>query len=568
MPFIPLLGGNYEGRSVQAASQMLAVNVYPEKNPPEGQPVSPVTYYQRPGLATVGTPPITEGQRQSYRATNGALYVVVGPNVYAVSDTFGYTLLGNIADGTSPVILADNGLAIIIVDGSKTGYAIDMATNAFGVITDPSFLGALWVSQQDTFFIFADPGTNKFYLSLSNVTFAMLTGVTGRILGASIAAGGSGYSDGSYPGTALTGGTGSGATADITVSGGVITVAALADAGAGYALNDTLSASGLGPGSGFAYAVDQVATAFDPLDIASKSSAADPIVATPTIHGFLWLVGQLTSEVWAPSGAADFYYQRIPGAVVNHGCAAPYSMAQTDVSLFWLSQDAQGHGIVVRAQDTIILRISTNAIEAAIQGYSTISDAIGFCFQMAGHTFYALTFPTADVTWCFDLSTGQWHRLASIDGNGILHRWRANSFSFAYGMNLVGDYQNGNLYALDSKYLDDAGTAIPCVVTFPHVTQDGRRVIYSQFQIKAQVGYTTGRPLVAAPQASLSWSDDAGITFGSPIMQSLGASGQYITSPQWQRLGMARDRVFRLAWTADADVALSGAWANFRVAAT
>lgn len=568
MGFIPLLGGNYEGRSVQAASQLLAVNVYPEKNPPEGQPLSPVTYYQRAGISTVGTPPTTEGQRQSYRATNGALYVVVGPNVYAVSDTFGYTLLGAIGDGTSPVVFSDNGLAIVIVDGSTTGYAIDMATNAFGVITDPSFLGALWVSQQDTFFIFNNPGTNEFYLSLSNVTFDMLTGTTGRILAGSIAAGGSGYTDGSYSGVSMTGGTGTGATADITVSGGAVTAVTLVDPGAGYALNDTLSASGIGSGSGFAYAVDQVATAFDALDIASKSSSADPIVATPAIHGILWLIGQLTSEVWAPSGAADFYYQRIPGAVINHGCAAPYSVAQTDVSLFWLSQDAQGHGIVVRAQDTTILRISTNAIEAAIQSYSTISDAIGICFQIAGHTFYALIFPTTDVTWCYDLSTGQWHRIASIDGNGVLHRWRANCFSFAYGFNLVGDYQNGRLYALDNKYLDDAGTAIPCAVTFPHVTQDGRRVTYAQFQIKAQVGYATGRPLVDAPEASLSWSNDAGASFGNPVTQSLGASGQYITSPQWQRLGMARDRVFRLTWTADADLALEGAWVNARAAAT
>lgn len=568
MPFIPLLGGNYEGRSVQAASQMLAVNVYPERNPPEGQPLSPVTYYQRPGLSTVGTPPITEGQRQSYRATNGALYVVVGPKVYAVSNTFVYRLLGAIADGTSPVTFADNGLTIVIADGSATGYAIDMVTNDFGVITDPSFLGALWAAQQDTFFIFNRPGTNQFYLSLSNVTFDMLTGATGRILSGSIGAPGSGYTDGSYSAVALTGGMGSGATADITVAGGIVTAVTLDNPGGGYALNDTLSCSSIGSGTGFSYAVDQVATAFDPLDIAAKSSSADPIVATPAIHGILWLVGQLTSEVWAPSGAADFYYQRIPGAVVNHGCAAPYSMAQTDVSLFWLSQDAQGHGIVVRAQDTTILRISTNAIEAAIQEYSTISDAIGGCFQMNGHTFYALTFPTADVTWCFDLSTEQWHRLASIDGNGVLHRWRANSFSFAYGMNLVGDYQNGKLYALDAKYLDDAGTAIPCIVTYPHITQDGRRVTYSQFQAKAQVGYATGRPLTDAPQASLSWSDDAGASYGNPVMQSLGASGQYITSPQWQRLGMARDRVFKLAWTADADAALVGAWINFKVAAT
>jgi hypothetical protein len=572
MPLVPLLGGNYQGRSTQAASRRLCVNLYPERNPEEGQPLTPVTYYQTPGLLTVGTSPTVEGMRQSYRASNGALYAVVGPNVYSVSSTFAWTLLGSITDAATPVVFSDNGLTIVIVDGSSTGYAIDMATNAFGPITDPSFMGALWATQQDGFFIFNNPGTNQFYLSLSNVTYAMMTGVSGRILSSSIASGGSGYVAGSYTNVPLTGGTGSGATANITVSGGgVVTVVTVVNPGAGYSLNDTLSASNTnlgGSGSGFAYAVDEVATAFDPLDIASKSSFADPIAAVAAIHGVLWLIGELTSEVWAPSGAADFYFQRITGAVVQHGCAAPYSVAQQDVSLFWLSQNAQGHAIVVRAQDTSIVRISTNAIEADIQTYATISDAIGFCHQVEGHSFYILTFPSADITWAYDLSTGQWHRRVSIDGNGVQHRWRANCFAFAFGLNLVGDYQNGRFYSLDSSFFTDAGVAIPRIVTFPHVADGGRRLFYSQFQAKMEVGAIVDTPIADAPKVGLRWSDDAGVTFGNAVMQSLGASGQYLTSPQWQRLGMARDRIFEMSWSADASVAIAGAWLNFREAAT
>lgn len=571
MPFIPLLGGNYQGRSTQASAKNLCINLYPETNPPDGQPLTPVTYYQTPGLQRTGMPAAVEVARQLYRATNGALYAVVGASVFAISDAFVWTFLGTIADAASPVVFADNGLTAVIVDGTTIGYAIDMTTNDFGQITDPAFLGALWVSQQDTFFIFNRPGTNQFYLSLSNVTFAMLTGVTGRILSGSIASGGTGYVSGTYSGVPLTGGTGSGATADIVVSGGVVTTVTLDDAGGGYSLNDTLSASASnlgGSGSGFAYAVDAVATAFDPLDIATKSSAADPITNVPAIHGVLWLIGALTSEVWAPSGAADFYYQRIPGAVVNHGCAAPYSLAQMDVSLFWVSQDAQGHGLVVRAQDTTILRISTNEIEAELQSYSTIADAIGFCHQIDGHSFYVVSFPTADRTWAYDLSAGQWHRRSSIDGNGVLHRWRANCFAFAYGQNLVGDYQNGTVYSLGSAFFTDDGTPIPRILTLPHITQGGRRVIYTQLQAKMQVGSIIGTPVSDAPQVWLRWSDDAGVTFGNALQQSMGASGEYIVSPQWQRLGMARDRVFEMSWSANADVAIAGAWVNFKVAAT
>jgi len=571
MPLVPLLGGNYQGRSTQAASRMLAVNLYPESNPPDGQPITPVTYYQTPGLLKEGSSPTIEVMRSLYRATNGALYAVVGPSVYSVSTEYAWTLLGSIPDNATPVNFADNGLAAVLVDGSATGYAIDMATNDFGEITDPSFLGALSAAQQDTFFIFNKPETNDFYISLSNVTFAMLTGVSGRILAGSVDAGGTGYVDATYTGVPLTGGTGSGAAATVVVSGTSVTSVTLTDAGAGYALNDTLSASNSnlgGTGSGFVYAADQVATAFDPLDIASKSSSADPIVAVAAIHGVLWLVGALASEVWAPSGAADFYFQRIPGAVINHGCAAPYSVSQMDVSLFWLSQDAQGHGIIVRAEGTSILRISTNAIESEIQTYGTIADAIGFCHQIDGHSFYVLSFPGADITWSYDLSTGQWHRRASIDGNGVLHRWRANCFAFANGQNLVGDYQNGNLYSIRDDVYTDNDVAIPRIVTLPHLVQGGNRVMYRQLQAKMQVGYQTNGQTAAPPVANLRWSDDGGVTFGNSVSQSIGATGQYIVSPQWQRLGMARDRIFELSWSANANVALAGAWVNFRSAAS
>jgi hypothetical protein len=55
--------------------------------------------------------------------------------------------------------------------------------------------------------------------------------------------GGSGYTNGVYYGTALTGGTGSGATATILVAGGVVTSVTLINGGVSYAVGDVLSAS-------------------------------------------------------------------------------------------------------------------------------------------------------------------------------------------------------------------------------------------------------------------------------------------------------------------------------------
>jgi hypothetical protein len=299
--------------------------------------------------------------------------------------------------------------------------------------------------------------------------------------------------------------------------------------------------------------------AFDPLDIARKAGQADPIVALTTVHRELWLVGARTSEVWYASGAADFAFAPVPGAFIDHGCVAPASLAAQDVSVFFLSRDKEGQGVVVQGTGYSLSRISTHAIEAEFQAYERIDDAIGYCYQQQGHAFYVITFPTADKTWAYELATKQWHELAWTDDNGSLHRHRARAFAFAYGQSLVGDWQNGTLYALDPDVFTDDGRPIVCIRTFPHLLNDGRRAFYESFIADMQVGTLEGatdRP----PMISLRFSDDRGASYGEALLQSLGAGGQYLTSPKWSRLGMARDRVFELSWSVPVRTALNGAF--------
>lgn len=69
---------------------------------------------------------------------------------------------------------------------------------------------------------------------------------------------GAGYTNGIYNGVAVTGGNGTGATANVTVAGGAVTVFTIVAAGTGYFLNDVLGvapASVGGTGAGFAITV-------------------------------------------------------------------------------------------------------------------------------------------------------------------------------------------------------------------------------------------------------------------------------------------------------------------------
>lgn len=626
MALVPLLGGDYQAKSIIANAQR-CINLIPEKNQKDAP--FPFTYYPRPGL--VFTTTWDSGDvcvRQIYKASNGIAYAVVA--LYHPDDTDqSYSILTEIvsANGepigpfysnilgqipgvlTTPVNMSDNGLVLIIVDGTPNGYVLDLSTNNFAAIPatpQGPFYGADKVDYIDTFFVFNRPGTNQWYSSLSEVTFEMLTSVFGSIMNGEISAGGTSYTDGTYNNVYLTGGSGSLAIATITVSGGIVINVVITAAGNNYVAGDSLSASsaviGSG-GSGFAYEVLGIGGAFDPLYIATKNGAPDNITTLIVMHREIWLVGVWTTEVWYDAGAADFPFQVMPGAFIEHGCAAKYSLAAQDLCVYFLSQDRQGNCLVLKGSEYQVKRISTHAIENEFQSYIKIDDAIGFTFQIEGHVFYYLTFPTANKTWLYDEATECWSQWASLDPNGNLQRFRANCGTFATGGLYFGDYANGNIYQLslpnnDSRFVfyyddlpkvnlgsNDAISPIRCIRSFPHLINDYKRVVYTQFIADMQAGtydyeITTGFPghpildgsRVGEQQVTLRWSDDRGRTFNSGITQTLGQPGQYLTNLQWRRLGMARDRVFEISFqTATAGMlptALNGAYIQTEVAET
>jgi hypothetical protein len=316
------------------------------------------------------------------------------------------------------------------------------------------------------------------------------------------------------------------------------------------------------PGTPQFYSSDSLSITFDPLWFANKVAHADYLITLAVAHREMWLLGKDSSEVWIDAGTPQFPFQAMQGVFIDYGCVAKNSVAKADNALFWLGQDRTGQGLVLRGESYQAKRISTHAIETAIAGYSTISDAIGFCYQQQGHVFYMLTFPTADKTWVFDIASGQWHERGWLDSNGIEHRHRSNCHAFAYGTNVVGDWQNGNLYALDLNTFTDNGSPIKRVRGFPHMLKDGKRVFYRQFIADMQVGTTmaSGTPVV-----SLRWSDDRGASWSDPVEGSLGATGEFLTSIQWQRLGYARDRIFEIAWSEPVMTALNGAFIDTKV---
>jgi hypothetical protein len=571
----------YSGRGLIASGQE-QVNVYAEVN--EGDPEAPVqiSYYPTPGSILFASPNFLKKARGSYETSTGVGYYIVGQNVYVLTTINTLIFIGAIADRQSQIYFSDNGLVCVFVDGVN-GYVIDLPTNTLNIIVDPNFYGADFVVLLDTFFIFNRPLTNQFYISASNASYGMLTNTaiaTGTIVG------GAAYTNGVYQNVSLTGGSGTGATANITITGAAVTAVDIADPGQNYLVGDVLSALAAnigGTGAGFTFTITKMLSAFDPLDIAAKSGFNDPIVGIATVHRELALIGNRTTEIWIGTGAADFFFQEVQGAYINHGCAAQYSIATQDILAFFIMQDQQGNGLVVMLQGYEVSEISTPRIVTEFKKYITLSDAIGMCFQIEEHAYYALIFPTANKGWLYDLTTSAktgakvWYEWNWTDINGGLNRPRANCCMFANGANLVGDWETGDLLKLDiDTYTDyasinasNAGVGgngpIIRVRTFPHLIKNNNRITYNSFDADMEVGTAIEGD---DPQIFLSWSDDKGKTYGNPVPQSMGKIGEYSVVPTWNRLGQARDRVFKLQWSTNNKTTLNGAFVEYKQART
>lgn len=338
-------------------------------------------------------------------------------------------------------------------------------------------------------------------------------------------------------------------------------------------------------------------TTVDPLDYASAEGSPDGVVSLIVDHREVWVFGTNSTEVWYNAGNPDFPLARIQGAFNEIGCEAPYSVAKLDNAIFWLGADARGRGIVYKSKGYIGERVSTHAVEWQIQQYPNISDAVAYTYQQDGHAFYVLNFPTANTTWVYDVSTGVWHERASWN-NGVFTRHRGNcQLSFSNDI-LIGDYQNGNVYAFDLDVYADNGQiqrwlrswrAIPTGEntlnrTAQHslqldcesgvgldgidpmdgyldllITESGD-VITTESGLGLDITPITVQG--ANPQVMLRWSDDGGHTWSNEHWVSMGRIGKYWQRAIWRRLGMTlklRDRVYEVSGTDPVKIAIMGA---------
>ncbi len=306
---------------------------------------------------------------------------------------------------------------------------------------------------------------------------------------------------------------------------------------------------------------------WDALDFASKISKPDKIVAIKSLQKKLWLLGQDTTEVWYNSGNADFPFEAIQDVFIHEGCAArdsvaigsetsPFFSDKKTGGMIFLAKNKNGGYHIIRMLSFVPDVLSSSSIDYQIGQMSTVSDAFAYIYNIDGHEMYEITFPTAAKTFTCDLVTGKWFQRQSYV-SAAYTRFLGNCSAFAYGKRMIGDYNSGKVYYLDSTGYTENSVAIKRQIVTPFMYYEGKRVILNELRIDVETGVGSNKTF------TLEKTFDNGSTWTTVDTITIPQKGGRI---KINRLGSSREGIaFRITCTDNCNFCILGFVADFDI---
>jgi hypothetical protein len=295
----------------------------------------------------------------------------------------------------------------------------------------------------------------------------------------------------------------------------------------------------------------------------AAESSPDPILTMFLINNQVWLMGSKSIEVWTFTGDPDALWTRSGVGFINVGLVGKYSATLINGHVFWIGSGINGQNTVWHSGPSYMPeRVSTNAIENIIGKMGQIDDCVALSYMQEGHQFAIFNFPSGNRTLCYDMSTQMWHERGDFDvSNGINNRHRAMYLTNWQNNIMVGDDQNNNLYIWDLDQYTDNGKLIRRIRVAPHIHNERHRVFFHQMEIDMERGVgNTGTAYGSDPQVMLEYSNDGGYSYVPlQVWAKIGKIGERLTRVRFNKLGMSRDRVFRVSITEPIKVIIIGA---------
>lgn len=273
------------------------------------------------------------------------------------------------------------------------------------------------------------------------------------------------------------------------------------------------------------------------LDFSTAESDPDDIASLIVHNNKLYLAGTETTEEHQNTGSGGFPFQRT-GFFLDKGVYAPFSMISANGTFMWIGGGENEAPAIWALSGNSAQKISTSAIDSAIQDYTQaeIQQAFAYTYAKKGAFFVGFSFPTR--TFEYNSITGLWNERKSqiVNTKGLTEtiRWRVNSVVTAYNKVLCGDSQDGRIGEIDTDTYTEYGSEIIRTVSTQPFSDVGHTIVVPRLEATFESG--VGDFVTLDPQIRLQISRD-GKSFGDSVNRSLGKIGEFGKRAVWNKLG-------------------------------
>jgi hypothetical protein len=302
-------------------------------------------------------------------------------------------------------------------------------------------------------------------------------------------------------------------------------------------------------GDGTIVASDLNSLTINSLSNAKAESDPDGLLRGIVSGSIFYAMGPNSIEAWQDAGTQPFPLAR--AHVLNLGLIGPWAVAGGQggwsEGLFFVASDRTVRSL--KGFDQTV--ISTGPVERSL---ATVEDAttIRAMVYVAGEM-KVVSISAPGFTWEYNVTTQQWHERMSFGSTA----WRADQSVWAFGKWLVGDRLSASVFSVDEEARREGTDPLIWTVDSLPVKQFPSQMVVGQ----ADFDFVVGQAAIGVqPVVSVSWSDDGGARWSTPVQRSIGKQGEYralVRVNQCGRSGQA-GRIWRLSGSDEAYTALLG----------
>lgn len=282
-------------------------------------------------------------------------------------------------------------------------------------------------------------------------------------------------------------------------------------------------------------------------DFGSAEADPDPIVAGWVSSDELYICGSETVQLFQSVGGTGFPFQAILGSTIHKGVTARASLVNLDGGFAFIGGGKGEKAAVWMVSGGSEFKISTTAIDHAIQAYTEaeIAQATAWTYSARGEQFVAFNLPQNTFTYQVMASRQTERHVWVEDGSGAgstMTRSRIASLIKLNGELVVADTKGGNIGKLDYGVFTDYGETFRSTFSTQTLGADGESYLATMIEATCEsgVGSATEDPLITKEQ-----SNDAK-TWTGGVSRGLGKQGEFKRRQIWPRLGLvSRFRVYR-----------------------